>query len=204
MSYNTAGKEGIVEQIIEKSRFIAYLKPVLEREEAQEYFDAVKQMHKDATHHVPAMVIGEQYQIQWASDDGEPQGTAGAPLVHMLVKEQVTNVAIMVVRYFGGVKLGPGGLIRAYTSTAKLALEAAGIREVRDMVELTVAFAYPYLQKFESMSVEAQFSIERCDYSDAVTATILFPESEKQRIKNMLCDLTSGSIKIILEVSKNA
>lgn len=204
MPYNTVGKEGFGEQIIEKSRFLAYIKPVLEREEALEYFDAVKRMHKDATHHVPAMVIGEQYQIQWASDDGEPQGTAGAPLVHMLVKEQVTNVALVVVRYFGGIKLGPGGLIRAYTSSAKMALESAGIREVRDMVELTVAFAYPYLQKFENMSLDNQFSIESCDYSDTVTATILFPMVEKQRIKNKLFDLTSGSIKIILEVSKNA
>lgn len=204
MSYNTAAKEGIAEQIIDKSKFIAYVKPVSEREEAQDYFDAVERMHKDATHHVPAIVIGEQFQIQWASDDGEPQGTAGAPLIHMLVKEQVTNVAVMVVRYFGGIKLGPGGLIRAYTSTAKLALEAAGIREIREMVELTVTFAYPYLQKIENLSLEGQFHIESCDYSDAVTATILFPETEKLRLQNMLCDLTSGSIKIISEVSKNA
>jgi len=204
MSYNTVRQEGIAEQVIEKSRFIGFVKSVSDREEAQVYFDEIKQTYKDATHHVPALVIGEQYQIQWASDDGEPQGTAGAPLVHMLVKEQITNVAVMIVRYFGGVKLGPGGLIRAYTSTAKLALEAAGTRQVRDMIELTVQIAYPYLQKIENLSLDGQFSIESSDYSDAVTVAILYPESEKQRIKNMLTDLTSGSLKIISEVSKNA
>lgn len=203
MSYKTVRQEGIAEQVIERSKFIAFVKPVLDREEAQAYFDSIKRMHKDATHHVPAMVLGEQFQIQWASDDGEPQGTAGAPLVHMLVKEEITNVAILVVRYFGGTKLGPGGLIRAYTSTAKLAIEAAEIKQVREMVEMTFQVAYPFLQKIESMAAEGMFNIEKCDYSEAVTVTILFGESEKQNIKTALSDLTSGSLKILLEVSKN-
>jgi uncharacterized YigZ family protein len=204
MSYNTVRQEGIAEQIVDKSRFIAFVKPVVTREEALAYFDAVKQRHKDATHHVPAMVIGEQYQIQWASDDGEPQGTAGAPLLHMLIKEQITDVAVMVVRYFGGIKLGPGGLIRAYTSTAKLALGAAETKSVQEMVLLTVKIEYPYLQMIENLSSAGEFSIQTCDYSDTVTVAILFPQTEKQRIKNMLSDLTSGSLKIISEVCKNA
>jgi len=202
MSYKTVRQEGIAEQIIERSKFIAFVKPVLDREEALAYFEALKRNYKDATHHVPALVLGDQFQIQWASDDGEPQGTAGAPLVHMLVKEEITNVAILVVRYFGGVKLGPGGLIRAYTSTAKLALEAAEIKQVREMVELTVQVAYPFLQKIESLSSEGIFKIENCDYSDTVTVTIMFGESEKQAIKTMLADLTSGSLKILSEVCK--
>jgi uncharacterized YigZ family protein len=203
MSYKTLRQEAIAEQIIEKSKFIAYAKPVQNRQEALAYFDSIKRNHKDATHHVPAMVVGEQSQIQWASDDGEPQGTAGAPLVHMLVKEEITNVAILVVRYFGGVKLGPGGLIRAYTSTAKLAMEAAEIKLVQEMVELTFQVSYPFLQKIESLAAERMFIVENCDYSDAVTITILFRESEKQDIKTMLSDLTSGSLKILSEVCKN-
>jgi len=202
MPYKTLRQEGVAEQIIEKSKFIAYAKPVMDRQEAQAYFDSIKSNYKDATHHVPAMVLGEQFQIQWASDDGEPQGTAGGPLVHMLVKEEITNVALLVVRYFGGVKLGPGGLIRAYTSTAKLALEAAEIKQIREMVELTFEVAYPFLQKIESLAKEGTYTIEKCDYSDAVTITILFGESEKQAIKTMLSDLTSGSLKILSEVCK--
>lgn len=203
MSYKTVRQEGIAEQIIERSKFIAYVKPVLDREEALDYFDTLKRRYKDATHHVPAMVLGEQFQIQWASDDGEPQGTAGAPLVHMLVKEDITNVAILVVRYFGGVKLGPGGLIRAYTSTVKLALEAAEIKQVQDMIELVFQVSYPFLQKIESLAAEGLYKIENCDYSDAVTLTILFDECEKLNIETMLSDLTSGSLKILSEVSKN-
>lgn len=203
MSYNIATQEGIAEQIIEKSKFIGYIRPVADREEAQSYFDELKRRHKDATHHVPAMVIGDRFQIQWASDDGEPQGTAGSPLVHMLVKEQVTNVAVMIVRYYGGVKLGPGGLIRAYTSTAKLAMDLAGIRQVKAMIELTFQVAYPFLQKIESFGAEGRFKVLRCDYSEAVTVVILFAESEKEGVKTLLSDLTSGSLKILSEVSKN-
>ncbi len=202
MTYKTLRQEGIAEQMVERSRFIAFAKPVLDREEALAYFETLKRRYKDATHHVPAMVLGEQFQIQWASDDGEPQGTAGAPLVHMLVKEEITYVAILVVRYFGGIKLGPGGLIRAYTSTAKLALEAAEIKQVRDMVELTFQVSYPFLQKIESLAAEGRYILEKCDYNEAVTITVLFEESEKRDIKTILTDLTSGSLKIISEVCK--
>ena len=203
MTYKIVIQEGHAEQIIEKSKFIAYVKPVMDREDAQSYFEEIKRRHKDATHHVPAMVIGEQFQIQWASDDGEPQGTAGPPLVHMLVKEQITNVAILIVRYYGGIKLGPGGLIRAYTSTAKLALEVAGTRQVQAMVELTCQVAYPFLQKIESLGAEGYFQILNCDYNESVTIVLMFAESQKQAIQTMLSDLTSGSLKILSEVSKN-
>ncbi len=203
MSYKTVQHEGKAEQIIERSRFIAYVTPVSDREEALAYYDTLKRRYKDATHHVPAMVLGDQFQVQWASDDGEPQGTAGAPLVHMLLKEEITNVAILVVRYFGGIKLGPGGLIRAYTSTAKLAIEAAEMKQIREMIELTFQVSYPFLQKLESMAVEGMYKIEKCDYSDTVTMTILFEESKKQDIETMLSDLTSGSLKILSEVCKN-
>ena len=133
IQYKTVAKQAEAEQIIEKSRFIAYVKPVESKEEADEFIASIKAEHKSATHNVPAFVIGDQFQLQWASDDGEPQGTSGAPMVQMLVKEGITNVVIVVTRYFGGIKLGTGGLVRAYTSSAKLGLEAAGICEVKEM-----------------------------------------------------------------------
>ena len=111
--YKTVGKAAQAEQIIEKSRFITHVRPVTSREEADSFFAEIKKEYKDATHNVPAMVIGDKFQIQWASDDGEPQGTSGAPIVQMLVNEEITNVALVVTRYFGGVKLGTGGLVRA-------------------------------------------------------------------------------------------
>ncbi len=102
--YKTVKKEAEAEQIIEKSRFTAHVKPVETKEEADEFIASVKSRYKDATHNVPAMVLGDKFQIQWASDDGEPQGTSGAPIVQMLVKEGITNVAVVVTRYFGGNK----------------------------------------------------------------------------------------------------
>ena len=106
-------------------------------------------------------------QLQWASDDGEPQGTSGAPIVQMLVKEGITNVAVVVTRYFGGIKLGTGGLVRAYTSSAKLALEAAGIADVREMLVLEVRMAYSYLAKMKNLAGEF-FSVENISYTDSI------------------------------------
>ena len=108
--YSTVIEEGSAEQIIEKSKFIAYVKPVYDKQEADDYIAQIRKKHKDATHNVPAMVIGDKMQIQWASDDGEPQGTSGAPIIKMLTGAGITNVAVVVTRYFGGIKLGTGGL----------------------------------------------------------------------------------------------
>ena len=128
--YSTVLKQAQAEQIIEKSRFIAYVSPASTKEEADAFIASIRKKHKDATHNVPAMVLGEKFQVQWASDDGEPQGTSGAPMVQLLVSEGITDVVIVVTRYFGGIKLGTGGLVRAYTSSAKLGLEAAGVCDV--------------------------------------------------------------------------
>lgn len=127
--YKTVEKEASASQIIEKSKFITYVKPVSSKEEADAFIAEIRKKHKDATHNVPAMVIGDKMQLQWASDDGEPQGTSGAPMVKLLTSEEITDTVIVVTRYFGGIKLGTGGLVRAYTSSAKLGLEAAGVAE---------------------------------------------------------------------------
>ncbi|MEL7655426.1 MAG: YigZ family protein, partial [Bacillota bacterium] len=138
IKYKTVMKEAEIEQIIDKSRFIGYIKPVESREEAEAFITQIRSKHKAATHNVPAFVIGEQFQQQWASDDGEPQGTSGAPIVQMLVKEGITNIVLVITRYFGGIKLGTGGLVRAYTGTAKLALEEGQICAAKELDELKV------------------------------------------------------------------
>ncbi|MFR8853902.1 MAG: IMPACT family protein, partial [Oscillospiraceae bacterium] len=111
--YKTVEKEASASQIIEKSKFITYVKPVSSKEEADAFIAEIRKKHKDATHNVPAMVIGDKMQLQWASDDGEPQGTSGAPMVKLLTSEEITDTVIVVTRYFGGIKLGTGGLVRA-------------------------------------------------------------------------------------------
>lgn len=202
--YKTAAGEARAEQTIKKSRFIATVKPVSSKEEADAFVAAVTEEFKDATHNVPAMVVGDKSQIQWASDNGEPQGTSGAPMVKMLVSEGLTNVAIVVTRYFGGIKLGTGGLVRAYTGTAKLALEKAGIKEVKEMLELVADMDYTYLPRLQKIAGDMKFEISSIDYSDTVTLTICAAAERGDDIRRMLADMTSGKAKILSEVRKTS
>lgn len=193
--YNTVEKEASAEQIIEKSRFIAYVRPVSSKEEADEFISEIKRKRRDATHNVPAMVIGDKMQIQWASDDGEPQGTSGAPIIKMLTGDEITNVAIVVTRYFGGIKLGTGGLARAYTSSAKLGLEAAGICSVENRLCITCEFDYTYLAKLQSLAGDI-FEIGKTRYTDKVEAGFLCMPENAEKVRSLLENVTSGKIKL--------
>lgn len=196
--YNTIEKQGCAEQIIDKSRFIAYVCPVESKEEADAFIAKIKAKNKDATHNVPAMVVGDKFQIQWASDDGEPQGTSGAPMVQMLVKEGLTNLAVVVTRYFGGIKLGTGGLVRAYTSSAKLGIKEAGICIVKDMCIVIVKVDYTYLSKLKNLSQNNNFEIQELIYEDSVKAYLSVEPEKNEELKMLIANLTSGT-GIILE-----
>ena len=135
--YETVYREAKAEYSIQKSRFIAHIFPVETYDEAKAYISSVKLKYKDATHNVPVLVIGNKQEMQWSSEDGEPQGTAGAPVLRMIVDSGLTNLVIVVTRYFGGIKLGTGGLMRAYTAAVRLALNEAKLCEVRESVSLT-------------------------------------------------------------------
>lgn len=205
--YKTVRSQAEATNVIEKSRFIAHVKPVSSKEEADAFISEIKGKYKDATHNVPAMVIGDKFQIQWASDDGEPQGTSGAPMVQMLVKEGITNVAIVVTRYFGGIKLGTGGLVRAYTGSAKLGLEEAGICSVREVCSMDVKADYTYLSKLQNMAADTliedddpstvPFVIKDIQYTDKIVMTMLtFPEKQEE-LAVLLANITSGSAEIL-------
>ena len=210
--YKTVRKQAEAVQVIDKSRFIAHVCPVESREEADAFLAEIREKYKDATHNVPAMVIGDKSQIQWASDDGEPQGTSGAPMVQMMVKEGLTNLIVVVTRYFGGIKLGTGGLVRAYTSSAKLGLEAAGVCSVREMAELTVKIDYPYLAKIQNLASEqldleeadregeenlSNFRIANIQYTDKIDMKIqTFPGSLKN-VELLFQNITSGKAEVI-------
>ena len=189
--YSTVSNEASAEQIIERSRFITYVKPVTSKEEADEFITSIKKKHRDATHNVPAMVIGDKMQIQWASDDGEPQGTSGAPMVMMMVNAGITNVCVVVTRYFGGIKLGTGGLARAYTSSAKLGLEAAGICEVWEQSCLTFSFDYTYLAKLQNMAGDL-FEIQELRYTDVVEADLTCDPEKTLELQGLISNLTQG------------
>lgn len=190
--YSTVLKQVQAEQIIEKSRFIAYVSPASTKEEADAIIASIRKKHKDATHNVPAMVLGEKFQVQWASDDGEPQGTSGAPMVQLLVSEGITDVVIVVTRYFGGIKLGTGGLVRAYTSSAKLGLEAAGVCDVEEMCLLTYEIDYTYLAKLQNLAAGGLFSISDTAYTDVVQVTLCMPPEKQEEVMSAVTNLTGG------------
>ena len=214
--YKTVRKQAEAVQVIDKSRFIAHVFPVESREEADAFLAEIREKYKDATHNVPAMVIGDKSQIQWASDDGEPQGTSGAPMVQMMVKEGLTNLIVVVTRYFGGIKLGTGGLVRAYTSSAKLGLEAAGVCSVREMAELTVKIDYPYLAKIQNMASE-QLDLEEADregeenlsnfrsaniqYTDKIEMKIQTFPGSLTNVELLFQNITSGKAEVISQTT---
>lgn len=214
--YKTVRKQAEAVQVIDKSRFIAHVFPVESREEADAFLAEIREKYKDATHNVPAMVIGDKSQIQWASDDGEPQGTSGAPMVQMMVKEGLTNLIVVVTRYFGGIKLGTGGLVRAYTSSAKLGLEAAGVCSVREMAELTVKIDYPYLAKIQNMVSEqldleeadregeenlSNFRIANIQYMDKIEMKIQTFPGSLTNVELLFQNITSGKAEVISQTT---
>ena len=214
--YKTVRKQAEAVQVIDKSRFIAHVFPVESREEADAFLAEIREKYKDATHNVPAMVIGDKSQIQWASDDGEPQGTSGAPMVQMMVKEGLTNLIVVVTRYFGGIKLGTGGLVRAYTSSAKLGLEAAGVCSVREMAELTVKIDYPYLAKIQNMASEqldleeadregeenlSNFRIANIQYTDKIEMKIQTFPGSLTNVELLFQNITSGKAEVLSQTT---
>lgn len=190
--YTTIAQEAQAEQIIERSRFIGHVKPVESREEADAFLQGIRLRHKQANHNVPALIVGKNQELQWTSDDGEPQGTSGAPMLQMIAKEGLTNLVVVVTRYFGGVKLGPGGLVRAYTSTAKLALEEAGLADVKEIRTVRIALDYSQLGKVQNQAAEGAFQIQEIQYLDLVHLTILVEPEELSDVRSWFSDLTSG------------
>lgn len=197
--YTTAAKQASAEQVIDRSRFIAHIAPVYSKEEADAFIAGVRAQYRDATHNVPAFIVGEKSELKWTSDDGEPQGTSGPPMLQMLEREGLTNVVCVVTRYFGGIKLGTGGLVRAYTSSAKLALEAAGIHTVKDVVRLTIVIPYTLLGKIQNIEKNESFTIEDIAYTDTVTLTISMDSEDAERVKALFMEVSSGSAKILQE-----
>ncbi len=199
MSYLTIFKEAEAEQVIQRSRFITHVSPVDSYEEAQAYVSAIKFRYRDATHNVPAMVIGEKQELQWMSDDGEPQGTSGSPVLHVLVEEGLTNLVVVVTRYFGGVKLGTGGLVRAYSSSAKLGLEAAGICNVMEGFVMQYRIDYPHLARINNLEQNGIYRIVSTEYTEQVLMTIECREENEQAVRDTFNDITAGTCQLILK-----
>ena len=190
--YSTGRGAASAEQIIEKSRFIAYVAPVSDREEAEAFITSIRKKHKDATHNVPAMVLGDKMQTQWASDDGEPQKTAGLPTLEVLQHAGLTDVACVVTRYFGGVLLGTGGLVRAYTQATQAGIDAAQLVVLSRCVDLRIRIAYPRYEQLMRLAADHGAKVLSSNFADAVTLNLRMLDGTQQPLLDALTALERG------------
>ncbi|WP_426355417.1 YigZ family protein [Exiguobacterium sp. R-39] len=191
-NYYTVKENGFHEIIIQKSRFITYLARATSEEEAQRFIADLKKKHSDANHNCSAYIIGERNEIQKANDDGEPSGTAGVPMLEVLKKRNLRNTVVVVTRYFGGIKLGGGGLIRAYGSSVSEGLNAVGIVEriAHDLVEITVD--YTWLGKLENELRATEHIIDQIHYLDHVKIDVWVDETAVPAFLEWMTNLTNG------------
>ena len=199
-TYKTLHSFGSDEYIVEKSTFIGYAKPIKSEEEAVEFINEIKKKHKDATHNVWAYTVGETMNIQRYSDDGEPQGTAGIPILEVMKKSDITDCAVVVTRYFGGILLGAGGLTRAYTKGASIALKAGGVVEKVQGVKVSLHLDYDMIGKVQYFCGQNNWHIEDTEYTDKVIVHILAEVSVADEIEKEAIEASNG--KIIVEKSE--
>ena len=186
------GGEG--EIIEKKSRFIATVKPVDSEEEASAFIAEMKKKYWDARHNCSAFVIGEHNEIQRSSDDGEPAGTAGHPMLDVLLGEGIHNTAVVVTRYFGGTLLGTGGLIRAYTNAAKEALSVCRLGELTEGVHAFLDVDYNYVGKVQYICAQNDITIVNTEYADGVTFELMMENAARNVLEKNMTEMSSGKI----------
>lgn len=194
-TYKTIARRGVDEFIVNKSRFIGYASPVKTEEEALKFIEEIKNKHKDATHNVSAYVIGQDSNVQRFSDDGEPSGTAGIPALEVLKKEEIRNAAVVITRYFGGVKLGGGGLIRAYTKGAKIAIESSIIVIMAEFNLVSLELQYTAYGRIENYFIENGYTAEKVEFKDDVRIEMFVRKDLYNAFISDMMDMTSGDIK---------
>ncbi|HHZ02583.1 MAG TPA: YigZ family protein [Tissierellia bacterium] len=202
-NYKSVHKEGRDEIIINKSRFIGTACPVESEEEALEFIDRIKKEFKDATHNVYAYVIGENSNIQRFSDDGEPSGTAGIPVLNVIKQENLRNVAVVVTRYFGGVLLGAGGLVRAYTKGAKIALDSGIIVDKNLFYDVSFKIDYTLLGKMENELLKNSFTVIDKLYEEQVEFKLIVESERVEEIKALTAEITGGKAEVVLGETKH-
>lgn len=195
-NYLTVNPEGTKEIIIQKSRFIGYVSRATTEEQAQTFIQKIKKKHHDATHNCFAYIIGEHDQIQKANDDGEPSGTAGVPILEVLKRQKLKNTVVVVTRYFGGVKLGAGGLIRAYSRTTAQAIKATGVVKRQLMQSFDITVDYTLIGKLENELHQSDYILAETEYLENVTFTIHVKQAEIDTFKKWIIDLTSDQATV--------
>ena len=189
--YKTVEKEASDFFIEKKSKFIGYAKPVKTQEEAVEFISEIKSKHWDATHNVYAYVLREN-NIQRYSDDGEPSGTAGVPVLDVMLKESLVDVCVVATRYFGGTLLGAGGLVRAYSHTSKIALEAAGIITMAQCSVMSAEVDYSFYDRLNILLSDFSAVILDTSFSDKVCVDFSVKENTVDFLNAKLIDVSNG------------
>lgn len=196
--YKTVYSGGEAEIIEKKSRFIATVKPVKSEEEAIAFIEGLKKKYWNATHNCFAYVIGERFQTQRCSDDGEPSGTAGRPMLDVLLGEEVHDVAVVVTRYFGGTLLGTGGLVRAYQGATKAGLQASSVITKMHGSKVSIQTDYTGLGKIQYILGQRGLAILNSEYTDRVALEVLLPEEAAEQVMAEITEGTNG--QAVMEV----
>lgn len=199
--YKTIRSEAAPEFVERRSRFIGYIKPVTTEAEALDFINSIRAKHWDATHNVYAYVLREQNTCRY-SDDNEPQGTAGMPVLDVIRKSGLTDVCIVVTRYFGGILLGGGGLVRAYSHSASLAVDAGGAILMRSCTLCTLDCTYNQYGRLSSLVPENGGVVDNADFSDIVTLSFHIPATDLPRLEKLVTDSTSGTVSVRIEGEK--
>ncbi len=200
MSENTISlyvyKGGQGEITEKKSRFIATVRPVESEDEAVSFINETKKKYWDARHNCSAFVIGKRRELTRCSDDGEPAGTAGRPMLDVLLKENIHNAAVVVTRYFGGVLLGTGGLVRAYQQATKAGLSASEIIEKKDGAVLFIRTDYTGIGRLQYLFAQEKITVMDTAYEADVLVKAVIPENDKKRIEKTIIEQTNGTAKL--------
>ncbi len=195
--YKTFMQRSQDEFIVNKSRFIGYGCPVETEEEALKFLNEIRTKHKDATHNCYAYIIGSNMGIMRYSDDGEPGGTAGLPIIEVLKARGVTNCCVVVTRYFGGILLGAGGLVRAYSQGAAVAVNACGVGVIHPTARYIMEIPYPSLGRVEYFLKSQPVIIEDKAFSDAIVMTLIVKCEDEEKFVSDIVSATDGKIEPI-------
>ena len=194
MECRTIKEDGQVQEEIKKSRFICHAKRVYSEEEARAFITAIKKEHYKATHNCSAFIIGERSEIKRTSDDGEPSGTAGVPMLGVLENHNLTNVCVVVTRYFGGIKLGAGGLIRAYAGSVALAVKEIGIVEIKEQAGIQIQMSYAQYQEYGNFLKEHNLMELETNVTDQVDTIIFVDKEDKEDTNAALIEFFNGKV----------
>lgn len=200
--YLTIQSDGKHEIIIEKSRFICHIMRVTTEAEAQTFIQTIKKEHRDATHNCSAYIIGENDQFQKAHDDGEPSGTAGIPMLEVLKKKKLKNIAVVVTRYFGGTKLGAGGLVRAYGSAVSETIQTIGIVECTLATIIKCSFAYSLVGKIENALEQKNYQINDKEFTDKVVFHVFVDNDDIPHFRKWITEMANGQLELTESTQK--